>query len=66
MKAFVTVATEGSFTKAADKLGTSNQLVSKYVSQLEDNLGARLVNRTTRSVRLTQACEQCLEQAKHI
>jgi DNA-binding transcriptional LysR family regulator len=66
MKAFVTVAEEGSFTKAAAKLGTSNQLVSKYVSQLEQQLGVRLFNRTTRSVRLTQEGEQCLQHATHI
>ncbi|OHU84334.1 MULTISPECIES: LysR family transcriptional regulator [Pseudoalteromonas] len=66
LKAFVTVATEGSFTKAADKLDTSNQLVSKYVSQLESYLGARLFNRTTRRIHLTEAGEQCLQYAKHI
>ena len=66
MKAFVTVAEEGSFTKAAEKMGTSNQLVSKYVSQLEERLGIRLFNRTTRSVHLTQEGEQCLQHAMHI
>lgn len=66
MRAFVTVATEGNFTKAADKLDTSNQLVSKYVSYLEEYLGVRLFNRTTRSVHLTEAGEQCFEQAKDI
>lgn len=66
MKAFVTVATEGSFTKAADKLDTSNQLVSKYVSHFEEHLGVRLFNRTTRKVHLTEAGEECFEHAKHI
>ena len=66
MKAFVTVAEEGSFTKAAEKLNTSNQLVSKYVSQLEDRLGIRLFNRTTRRVHLTQEGEQCLQHAIQI
>ncbi len=66
MKAFVTVAEGGSFTKAAEKLGTSNQLVSKYVSQLEKHLGARLFNRTTRKVHLTEAGEECFQHAKHI
>lgn len=66
MKAFVTVANEGSFTKAADKLDMSNQLVSKYVSQFEEHLGVRLFNRTTRRVHLTEAGEQCFEQALHI
>ena len=66
MKAFVTVAELGSFTQAADKLDLSNQLVSKYVSKLEEQLGVRLFNRTTRRVHLTQEGEQCLEHAKHI
>jgi len=66
MRAFVTVATEGSFTKAADRLGLSNQLVSKYVSQLEEHLGVRLLNRTTRRVQLTEAGRQCLQYTQEI
>lgn len=48
MRAFVTVVSEGAFTRAADRLDMSPQLVSKYVSQLEEHLGVRLLNRTTR------------------
>ncbi len=55
MSAFELVASEGSFTKAADRLDTSPQLVSKYVGQLEQRLNARLLNRTTRKVSLTEA-----------
>jgi DNA-binding transcriptional LysR family regulator len=55
MKAFLMVAEEGSFSKAADKLGLSPQLVSKYVSHLEDILHIRLLNRTTRKVSMTEA-----------
>ncbi|MFT2097859.1 LysR family transcriptional regulator [Marinomonas sp. 2405UD66-6] len=66
MKAFVTVAEEGSFTKAAEKLQLSNQLVSKYVSQFEAQLGVRLFNRTTRRVHLTEEGEQCLQHAVSI
>lgn len=66
MKAFVTVAELGSFTKAAEKLEKSNQLVSKYVSHFEAKLGVRLFNRTTRSVHLTQEGEQCLQYAMQI
>ena len=66
MKAFAAVADLGSFTKAAEKLETSNQLVSKYVSQLEEQLGVRLFSRTTRRVHLTQEGEQCLQHAMHI
>ncbi len=66
MRAFIAVSNEGSFTKAADKLGTSNQLVSKYVSHFEEHLGVRLFNRTTRTVRLTEAGEQCAQHVRHI
>jgi DNA-binding transcriptional LysR family regulator len=55
MHAFVTVVNEGSFTRAADRLEMSPQLVSKYVSQLEQHLGVRLLNRTTRKIHLTEA-----------
>ncbi|MEL7293288.1 MAG: LysR family transcriptional regulator [Pseudomonadota bacterium] len=66
MKAFLMVSREGSFTKAAERLGTSNQLVSKYVSHFEDRLGVRLFNRTTRKVHLTEAGEQCVQHVQHI
>lgn len=66
MRAFVTVAKEGSFTKAANKLALSTQLVSKYVSQLEDHLNIRLLNRTTRKIHLTEAGIQCLEHSRQI
>ncbi|WP_193164743.1 LysR family transcriptional regulator [Microbulbifer hainanensis] len=66
MKAFVAVANEGGFTRAADKLNISNQLVSKYVSQLEEHLGVRLLNRTTRRVHLTEEGAQCLQYAQQI
>ena len=55
MRAFVTVVNEGAFTRAANKLDMSPQLVSKYVSQLEQHLGVRLLNRTTRKTHLTEA-----------
>ena len=66
MKAFVMVAEEGGFTKAAEKLGFSNQLVSKYVSHFETHLNVRLFNRTTRSVHLTKEGEQCFQHVKQI
>ncbi|NVJ51975.1 MAG: LysR family transcriptional regulator [Gammaproteobacteria bacterium] len=66
LNAFLTVAQEGSFTKAAEKLGLSNQLVSKYVSELERQLGVRLLNRTTRRVNLTEAGEQGVAFAQTI
>jgi DNA-binding transcriptional LysR family regulator len=55
MKTFVTVAAEGNFNKAADKLELSTQLVSKYVARLEADLNIRLLNRTTRKVNVTEA-----------
>ncbi|BFM05660.1 LysR family transcriptional regulator [Halioxenophilus aromaticivorans] len=66
LQAFTAVAAEGSFTKAAAKLDTSNQLVSKYVAQLEEYIGERLFNRTTRRIHLTEAGEQCLQHAQLI
>lgn len=55
MRAFVTVAAETSFTRAAERLETSPQLISKYVARLEQQLGVRLLNRTTRKLNLTEA-----------
>ena len=50
MEAFVRVVDLGGFTDAARKLGLSKSAVSKHVASLEDRLGARLLNRTTRRV----------------
>ncbi len=58
MRAFAAVVDEGSFVAAAEKLGMSPQLVSKYLSQLESALSVRLLNRTTRRVHLTEAGER--------
>ena len=53
--AFIAVAREGSFTKAAAKLGVSQSALSYTVRTLEGRLGLRLLTRTTRSVSLTEA-----------
>lgn len=66
MRAFVTVVTEGSFTRAAERLETSPQLVSKYVSQLEQHLGVRLLNRTTRKLHLTEAGTRYHQRAQQV
>lgn len=52
---FAAVVREGSFTRAADKLELSTSQVSKCVNRLERSLGARLLQRTTRRLRLTEA-----------
>jgi DNA-binding transcriptional LysR family regulator len=56
--AFLAVAGERSFTRAAAKLGISQPTLSETVRGLEDRLGVRLLNRTTRSVTPTQAGER--------
>lgn len=66
LKTFIVVVSEGSFTKAAVKLNTSNQLVSKYIAQLEKQLDVRLFNRTTRKIHLTEAGQHALQHAQHI
>lgn len=60
MLAFMAVAEEGSFTKAAAKLGTSQSTLSHTIKQLEQRLGIRLLTRTTRSVSPTEAGERLL------
>ncbi|MBF9036210.1 LysR family transcriptional regulator [Rhodobacterales bacterium HKCCE2091] len=63
LRAFVATAQTGSFTAAADQLGVSNRLTSKYVAELEARLGVRLFQRTTRRVGLTAAGEDLLARA---
>jgi DNA-binding transcriptional LysR family regulator len=58
---FLTVAEERSFTRAANKLGTSQSAVSQVVRRVEDSMGFKLLTRTTRSVALTEAGEQLIE-----
>lgn len=60
---FVRVVEEGTFTAAAASLDLSKGAVSKYVSRLEESLGARLLNRTTRSLTLTEAGKDYYERA---
>jgi len=62
--AFITVATEGSFARAADRLGIGRSAVSRSVQRLEDHLGARLLSRTTRSTSLTSEGEMFLENCR--
>ena len=64
MRVFVATAHAGSFTAAGRQLGRSKALVSKYVGALEQRLGVRLFNRTTRHLGLTQAGAAYLAQAQ--
>lgn len=57
MQAFVDVVDEEGFSAAARKVGRSKALMSKYVRELEDELGILLLNRTTRQFSLTEAGE---------
>src|SRR4051794_9823715 len=59
--AFLAVARERSFTKAASKLEISQPALSQIVRNLEERLGVRLLSRTTRSVAPTQAGERLLQ-----
>jgi DNA-binding transcriptional LysR family regulator len=61
LTAFLAVAEERSFTRAAAKLGTSQSALSHTVRRLEERLGVRLLTRTTRSVAPTEAGERVME-----
>src|ERR1700756_5986824 len=54
MRVFAKVVESASFTGAAARLGISASMVSQHVKELEERLGARLLNRTTRKVSLTE------------
>src|SRR5260370_34684294 len=64
LSAFVAVADHGSFTKAALQLRVSTGTLSQTIRGLEERLGVRLLNRTTRSVAPTQAGEQILSRLR--
>ena len=66
LSAFVAVAEQRSFRKAAAQLGISRPSISEMVRSLEERLGVRLLNRTTRSVALTEAGERLLADAEPI
>jgi DNA-binding transcriptional LysR family regulator len=64
-RVFVRVAETESFSLAAKQLGLGQPAVSKQISTLEDQLGARLLHRTTRSITLTDEGREFLGHARH-
>jgi DNA-binding transcriptional LysR family regulator len=66
MKVFVAVVDAGSFAAAARRLDMSRAMVSKYVLGLEDHLGTRLLNRTTRRLSLTESGSVFYERSVQI
>ena len=66
IKVFLTIAETGSFTTTAERLDLSKPMVSRAVALLEDWFKARLLQRTTRKVSLTEAGEQALEYCRRI
>lgn len=66
MHYFVAVAQAGSFTRAAAALGISIATLSRHVAELETMIGARLLNRTTRSFALSAAGQSYLQSAEAI
>ena len=66
MRSFVGVTKSKSFSQAARTLGISGSLVSRHVAELERSLGVRLVNRTARTISLTEAGTRYAEFAARI
>jgi DNA-binding transcriptional LysR family regulator len=66
IQVFVEVADRGGFATAARALAMSPPAVTRAVSALEDRIGVRLLNRTTRTVRLTEAGARFLEDGRRI
>lgn len=66
MRVFARVIDEGSFAKAARALDLAPAVVTRLVAELEEHLGARLINRTTRRLALTETGEAYLERARQI
>jgi DNA-binding transcriptional LysR family regulator len=64
LRAFVAVAGSLNFSRAAEKLGVSSSALSQMVRGLEERVGVNLLNRTTRSVSLTEAGAKLLERVK--
>lgn len=66
MKVFAAVVDTGSFAAASDRLDMSRAMTSKYVAHLEEHLGTRLLQRTTRKLTLTESGAAYYEQCTQI
>ena len=64
LKVFCAVVDCGAFSKAAEKLGISTSSVTNQIGQLESHFGVKLLNRSTRSMSLTDEGRRCVEQAR--
>ncbi len=66
LKAYTLIVEEGTFSAAARRLGISKSMCSKYISDLEEQLGARLLTRSTRSVKPTAIGVEYYHKARRI
>ncbi len=66
MRIFTRIATTGSFSATAEQMSLSRAMVTRYISELEDWLNQRLLQRTTRKVTLTEAGEHFLVRCEQI
>ena len=66
LRAFIEVVELGNFGRAAVELGMAPSTLSQTIKKLEDRLGLRLINRTTRSVALTEAGEHLLSRVRPV
>src|SRR6478672_11501832 len=66
MRVFAKVVESASFTGAAARVGISASMVSQHVKELEERLGVRLLNRTTRKVGLTEIGREYYERCTQI
>lgn len=66
LSSFARIAERGSISAAGRDLGLSQASISRHLSELEDRLGTRLIERTTHSLALTEAGEAALLDARHI
>ncbi len=66
LRVFVTVVRDGSFTRAAETLGTQKSHLSRVLTRLEARLGTQLLRRTTRSLTVTETGRELFERATGI